>query len=79
MRHRPSRKQANGLAHRLNATQVAKRMLDKYDLDPRLIRVSGRGEFHPMASNESAEGRAQNRRVEIHISIPPPVVNLSPQ
>ncbi|MEO6025833.1 MAG: OmpA family protein [Candidatus Binatia bacterium] len=30
------------------------------------ITVSGQGESKPVASNDTAEGRAQNRRVEIH-------------
>ena len=31
------------------------------------LAASGYGEFHPVASNDSAEGRAQNRRVELVI------------
>jgi outer membrane protein OmpA-like peptidoglycan-associated protein len=31
------------------------------------VRTAGRGEVEPIDSNESAEGRAQNRRVEIVI------------
>ncbi len=36
-------------------------------IDAGIIDVSGRGESNPVASNDTAEGRAQNRRVEIHI------------
>ncbi|MDQ3809931.1 MAG: OmpA family protein [Chloroflexota bacterium] len=31
------------------------------------VMAAGLGEFHPIASNDTREGRAQNRRVEIHI------------
>jgi type VI secretion system protein ImpK len=35
--------------------------------DPSRVVVSGKGEDEPVASNDTAEGRAQNRRVEIMI------------
>lgn len=36
-------------------------------LDPANIKHSGRGEYVPVATNDTPEGRAQNRRVEIKI------------
>jgi len=36
-------------------------------VDPRRLQVVGLGEFHPVASNDSAEGRARNRRIEIKL------------
>lgn len=37
-------------------------------VDPTRISAVGKGESEPIASNETAEGRANNRRVEIHVS-----------
>jgi len=39
-------------------------------MDPRRLSAAGYGEFHPRASNATADGRASNRRVDV-IVIPP--------
>jgi outer membrane protein OmpA-like peptidoglycan-associated protein len=39
-------------------------------VDPTHMIVNGRGELQPLAGNETAAGRAQNRRVEIFLSEP---------
>jgi len=41
------------------------RVLQAAGVDPRLLAATSSGEFHPEVSNETAEGRARNRRIEI--------------
>ena len=36
-----------------------------FNIDPARIEIQGMGEDQPIASNESEQGRAQNRRVEV--------------
>lgn len=39
-------------------------------VDPQRIRIEGRGEHEPVATNDTAAGRARNRRVEIFVAEP---------
>ena len=41
------------------------RLLIRYKLKPELMAASGYAEFHPIADNATAQGRANNRRVDI--------------
>lgn len=47
------------------ATRVARFLQEKGGVDPSLLSACGYGEFHPIASNDTPDGRAQNRRIEI--------------
>lgn len=49
------------------ATSVA-RYLESQKVLPQRILTSGQGQNNPVASNETAEGRSLNRRVEIHLT-----------
>jgi chemotaxis protein MotB len=41
------------------------RHLQESGVDPTLLAAAGYGEFHPVASNDTPDGRSQNRRIEI--------------
>ena len=41
------------------------RHLQERGVDPTLLAAAGYGEFHPVAPNDTTEGRSQNRRIEI--------------
>ncbi|MBO5097362.1 MAG: flagellar motor protein MotB [Agathobacter sp.] len=57
----------NNVLSMYRALSVADYLREHTDLDPANIKSSGRGEYAPIASNDTAEGRARNRRVEIKI------------
>lgn len=50
------------------ANTVLKFLEAGYVSDPSKLLAVGYGQYHPIASNDTEEGRAQNRRVEIIIS-----------
>lgn len=49
----------------MRAVNFMKIILKNQNLDPRWFSAKGFGEFKPVASNETGEGRAKNRRVEV--------------
>ncbi len=52
----------------LRATSVVRILTAEGNLDKDQVVAAGRGEYHPVADNESEEGKASNRRTEIIIS-----------
>lgn len=50
------------------ATSIVRLLTSDYGFDPHRIIASGRGQFSPLNSNETSEGRARNRRTEIILS-----------
>jgi chemotaxis protein MotB len=50
------------------ATSIVRIMTTENSFDVNRISASGRGEFHPVLGNDTAEGRAGNRRTEIILS-----------
>jgi len=50
------------------ATSIIRILTEKYKVSPSLLTASGKGEFAPVATNETIDGRAKNRRTEIILS-----------
>ena len=49
------------------AMSIVRYFVERHSMDPGRFSVAGYGEFRPIDTNESSEGRAKNRRVEIVI------------
>lgn len=47
------------------ATNVVRYLQDKVGIDPKLLSAAGLADNKPVVSNDTPEGRAQNRRIEI--------------
>ncbi len=53
------------------ATDLIKLFITRYHFEPARLSAAGYAEFHPVSSEETAEGRARNRRVDVVILNPP--------
>ena len=60
----------------VRATTVARYLQENIGIDPGLLSAIGFGEYQPVAPNESEEGRAKNRRIEI-VLVPMEIVPIS--
>ena len=47
------------------ATSIVQILRENSNIDPQNLTAAGRGEHAPIASNETAEGKAKNRRIEV--------------
>jgi len=47
------------------ATSIVRLLQNDFGIDPKRLVASGRGEYIPLTSNDTAEGRATNRRTRI--------------
>jgi chemotaxis protein MotB len=52
------------------AVALTKLMITEYKCSPERLSVAGYGEYHPVASNATAAGRKQNRRVDLVVLLP---------
>ncbi len=47
------------------ATALVQTLIDEYQFPPERLSAAGYAQYHPVATNDSTEGRAQNRRVDV--------------
>ncbi|MAM19012.1 MAG: OmpA family protein [Christiangramia sp.] len=47
------------------ATSIVQILRENSGIDPQNLTAAGRGEFAPVATNETAQGKAKNRRIEV--------------
>lgn len=47
------------------ATSIVQILKENNNIDPQNLTAAGRGEYAPIATNETAEGKAKNRRIEV--------------
>ena len=52
----------------LRASSVVQVLQNKFDVDPSRLTAGGRGEFNPISTNDTPQGRQLNRRTQIIIT-----------
>lgn len=52
----------------LRASSVVQALQNTYGVDPKRLTAAGRGEYNPIASNSTTDGKARNRRTQIIIT-----------
>ena len=52
----------------LRASSVVQALQNKYGVDPKRLTAGGRGEYNPLASNDTELGKQRNRRTQIIIT-----------
>ena len=52
----------------LRASSVVQALINDYGVNPKRLTAGGRGEFNPVASNDTALGKQRNRRTQIIIT-----------
>ena len=60
------------------ATRIARLFLDLKAVPPERLSAAGYAEYHPVASNSTPEGRAENRRVDL-VVMPRAKINFAAQ
>jgi len=52
----------------LRASSVVQSLQNNYGVDPQRLTAGGRGQYNPVTSNDTPDGRTRNRRTEIIIT-----------
>ena len=52
----------------LQASSIAQSLIDEFETNPNQVTISGKGESIPTTSNETEEGKEQNRRIQFVVS-----------
>jgi chemotaxis protein MotB len=52
----------------LRGSSVVQALQNQYSVDPKRLTVGGRGEYNPLASNDTETGKSKNRRTQIIIT-----------
>lgn len=52
---------------RARATELVRMLITKYGFTPERLSAAGYAEYHPVTNNDTADSRAQNRRVDVVI------------
>ena len=52
----------------LRASSVVQALQNNFGVDPKRLTAGGRGEYNPIASNDTPDGKSRNRRTEIIIT-----------
>ena len=52
----------------LRASSVVQSLQNEHGVDPKRMTAGGRGEYNPVASNATEDGRSKNRRTQIIIT-----------
>lgn len=52
----------------LRGSSVVQALQNDYGVDPTRLTAAGRGEYNPVATNSTAEGKERNRRTQIIIT-----------
>jgi len=62
------------------AVEIVRLFITRYGFSPDRLSAAGYSEYHPIASNSTAEGRQLNRRVDVVVREQPPSnpANASP-
>jgi chemotaxis protein MotB len=60
------------------ATETVRLLITEYHISPASLSAAGYAEYHPVAGNETVDGRSQNRRVDLVVLLKQPAKSGNP-